>query len=142
MVLVRRLPNDFFESNNFLSYLVKWLSVCLREQIYTFFFSIVWADKSRGLIRTSRINNSLEAYLIIHNEANTPLPNHLYPLYYSLFHVVFLINTNCAEHEHQSCEALTPFVRRVKYLIIYDQDESHLLLSKSYIVQNKMTLLD
>ena len=38
MVLVRRLPNDFFESNNFLSYLVKWLSVCLREQIYTFFF--------------------------------------------------------------------------------------------------------
>ena len=37
MVLVRRLPNDFFESNNFLSYLVKWLSVCLREQICTFF---------------------------------------------------------------------------------------------------------
>ena len=136
MVLVRRLPNDF------LSYLVKWLSVCLREQIYTFFFSIVWADNSRGFIKTSSINNSFAAYLIIYNEVNTPLPYHLYPLYYSLFHVVFLISTHCAKHKHQSCEALIPFVRRVKYLIIYDQDESHLLLSKSYIVQNKMTLLD
>ena len=139
---MRRLPNDFFESNNFLSYLVKWQSVCLREQIYTFFFSIVWTDKSRGFIRTSRINKSLEAYLIINNEANTVFPYHLYSLYYRSTHVAFLVNTNCAEHEHQPCEALTPYVRRVKYLIIYDSDERRLLLSKSYIVQNKMTLVD
>ena len=136
MVLVRRLPNDF------LSYLVKWLSVCLREQIYTFFFSIVWADNSHGFIRTSHINNSLEAYFIIHNGANTPLLYHLYPLYYNSSHVIFLVSTNCAKHEHQPCGVLTPYVRRVKYLIIYNQDESHLLLPKSYIVQNKMTLLD